>query len=60
MSDQREQAYSDGKRAYSEGVGPLENPHTPAPPGDPLLAKLWRAGWQAARRAVVPENSGER
>lgn len=49
--DARESAYRDGKRAYNDAkVGPLDNPHTPAPPGDPMLAKLWRAGYLAAKR----------
>lgn len=50
MTDRRQDAYMAGQIAYRNGDGPLTNPHTPAPPGDLTLARLWRAGWHAAKR----------
>lgn len=50
--DEREHAYNTGADAYKAGKPPFDNPHTPAPPGDLTLARLWRAGWQAAKRAA--------
>ena len=54
MTDQvtpgRQEAYDAGQHAYTNGASSFDNPHTPAPPGNPLLARLWRQGWQAAKR----------
>ena len=46
----RAEALNAGAQAYADGQTSFDNPHTPAPPGNPLLARLWRQGWQAAKR----------
>lgn len=59
MNDNLE-AYEAGKHAHNEGAGPLDNPHTPAPPGDPLLASLWRIGWRSAKYQPTTETGEEK
>lgn len=46
----RQEALDAGAKAYTDGLSAFDNPHTPTPPGNPLLAALWRRGWQAAKR----------
>lgn len=50
-ADERQQAYDAGQEAQRAGKHPFDNPHTPSPPGELLLARLWRAGWHAAKRS---------
>jgi hypothetical protein len=49
-ADQKREAYAAGAAAHKAGYGPTNNPYAPIPPGDILLARLWRAGWHAAQR----------
>lgn len=49
MTDNQD-AYKAGGQAYRDGASPFANPHAPAPPGNLMHARLWRAGWQAAKR----------
>lgn len=48
--DERQRAYAAGQQAYRDGKHPFANPNLPIPPGELLLARLWRAGWWAAQR----------
>lgn len=43
-------AYAAGADAYRAREYLSSNPYAPIPPGDILLARLWRAGWHAERR----------
>jgi hypothetical protein len=55
-AEQRSAAYADGRAAYLSGKYLADNPHRPIPPGDLLLARLWRAGWWQAQREKEKHN----